>query len=296
MGLTFHDAKRLWEARLSGVSFENIVTCSHLQLFLHPPELEALRQDHRARSKHPLPVALADYKFGQYADDFWTQFLDANTVETLDFSAYEGASVVLDLNVPVPQSFHGRFDAVIEAGTLEHIFNFPVAIRNLMEMTKVGGMVFLTTVANNLCGHGFYQFSPELIYRIFSAENGFETTNVTLLEAAYPSVELVPMRAAYQVADPQKVRSRVALLSQGPVLMRVDAKRISDVVPFSTIPQQSDYVAAWEQKPGASERAALSWTSRVFQALPAGWRQTIQGRREKIQCSFRNKDFYRKLP
>jgi hypothetical protein len=34
MGLTFHDAKRLWEARLSGICFESILTCTHLQLFL----------------------------------------------------------------------------------------------------------------------------------------------------------------------------------------------------------------------------------------------------------------------
>src|SRR5208282_1535456 len=137
-------------------------------------------------------------------------------------------------------------------------FNFPMAIRNLMEMTKVGGMVFLTTIANNLCGHGFYQFSPELIYRVFSPENGFETTGVTLLEAVFPSVELAPMRAAYQAADPKEVRSRVALVSEGPILMMVDAKKISDVEPFSTVPQQSDYLVAWERNSGsvAPNRAA----------------------------------------
>ena len=58
------------------------------------------------------------------------------------------------------------------------IFNFPVAIRNLMRMAKVGGQVFLTTPANNFCGHGFYQFSPELAYRIFALENGFEPASV----------------------------------------------------------------------------------------------------------------------
>src|SRR4029077_10267153 len=121
-----------------------------------------------ARSKRPRQAPLAGYQFGNYADDFWNEFLDAESVETLDYSTYEGASIVHDLNSPVPASLHGRFDAVIEAGSLEHIFNFPMAIRNLMRMTKVGGWVFITTVANNLCGHGFYQFSPELIYRIFS--------------------------------------------------------------------------------------------------------------------------------
>ena len=30
------------------------------------------------------------------------------------------------------------------------------------------------TPANNFFGHGFYQFTPELFFRIFSAANGFE--------------------------------------------------------------------------------------------------------------------------
>ncbi|MGA3186102.1 MAG: hypothetical protein ABSF22_03245 [Bryobacteraceae bacterium] len=297
MGLIYPDAKRLWEARLSGISFENILTCSHLQLFLHPPELEALRQDHRARSKNPPSEPLASYRFGQYADPFWSQFLEAKSVETMDYSEYEGASIVHDLNQPVPPHLHGRYDAVIEAGSLEHIFNFPVAIRNLMQMTKVGGRIFLTTLANNLCGHGFYQFSPELIYRVFSPENGFETTSVVLLEAAFLSVELAPVRAAYQVTDPVNVHSRVQLQNAHPVLMMVDAKRISDVEPFRTTPQQSDYVAAWEknttQDPAAG--SPLRWPTRVFQALPIQWQNQIKGRREKARFSFRNKDFYRKL-
>jgi hypothetical protein len=29
------------------------------------------------------------------------------------------------------------------------------------------------TPANNQMGHGFYQFSPELFFRVFSQENGY---------------------------------------------------------------------------------------------------------------------------
>ena len=298
MGLLYHDAKRLWEARLAGISFENVLTCSHLQLFLHPAELEALRQDHRARSKNSVPVPLADYQFGQYADSFWNQFLAAKTVETMDYSEYEGASIVHDLNAPVPASFHGRFDAVIEAGSLEHIFNFPMAIRNLMEMTKVGGRIFLTTIANNLCGHGFYQFSPELMFRVFSPENGFETTSLVFLEANFPSVELTPIRAAYRVTDPMRVRSRVPLLNGHPVLMMVDAKKVSGVEPFRSTPLQSDYVAAWEKNtadPAYASRGAKKWSTRVYQALPGKLQQRIKGQRELTRSSLRNRDYYLKI-
>ena len=148
---------------------------------------------------------LDGYRFGEYADRFWRDILGVRDLSTIDNSDYEGASIVHDLNRPVPPELWEGFDAVVEAGSLEHIFNFPVAIANLMKMVRVGGTIFLTTVANNLCGHGFYQFSPELIYRVFSPENGFDNTSVVFLEAGSPSVELVPITRSYEVADPKIV-------------------------------------------------------------------------------------------
>jgi len=224
-------------------------------------------------------------------------------VETLDYSDYEGATVVHDMNTPIPERLRERFDAVIEAGSLEHVFQFPVAIQNLMRMTKTGGNVFLTTVANNLCGHGFYQFSPELMYRIFSPENGFEAPRVVLLEGTYPWVELTPFRAAYAVTDPARVGERVGLQSWHPVMMTVDAKKIRDVLPFAAAPQQSDYVVAWEggadpqsrSGGGTSGSAAKRLLKRIFTALPLAWQQHILGYRSKRQFSFSNTRFYRRL-
>jgi hypothetical protein len=295
VALTYYDAKRLCDARLSGGSFENILTLAHLQLFLHPAELKSLR-----REAPGVVEPLAGYQFGEFADRFFEQFLGAKTVRTLDYSAYEGASIVHDMNQPVPENLHGRFDAVIEAGSLEHIFNFPAAIRNLMVMVRVGGSVFLTTVANNLCGHGFYQFSPELIYRIFQPENGFERPHVVLLEAAFPWVELTPIRAAYRVADPAQVGARVALQCSTPVMMMVEAKKISDVLPFRAAPQQSDYVGAWQadrasSPVGRDRNPGRRLIRRVFATLPASWQSRIQGEQAKRQSSFRNARFYERL-
>lgn len=294
MGLTYHDVKRLCDARRAGASFENVLTLSHLQLFLHPDELKSLRTE-AASVKDPL----ANYQFGEFADRFFEQFLGAKTVSALDYSDYEGASIIHDMNEPVPENLHGRFDAVIEAGSLEHIFNFPVAIRNLMLLAKVGGRVFLTTVANNLCGHGFYQFSPELIFRIFRPENGFERPSVVLLEGTSPWFELTPIQAAYQVADPEQVGERVGLQCSTPIMMMVCARKISDVTPFRSTPQQSDYVSAW-QTDGASREATSPNTTRrlaqrVFAGLPESWRRRIQGERSKRQNSLHNTRFYRKL-
>lgn len=290
MGLTFHDARRLFEARCAGTSFENTLTLGRLKLFLHPAELKALRTLY-AKQFPGKAKPLEGYNFGEYSDKFWAEFLNAKHVETMDYSNYEEVSFTHDMNLPVPEHLHNKFDAVVDAGSLEHIFNFPTAVSNLMLMAKPGGKVFITTVANNLCGHGFYQFSPELMYRIFSAENGFETPSVVLIEAVYPSVELRPMRDAYHVIDPAQAEDRILLQNRKPVMIMVDAKKIRHLMPFKCPPQQSDYVVIWNSLAGA-KRSGLR---KVFDSLPAWFQQEIRGFRLKWVASFRNSRHYHPL-
>jgi hypothetical protein len=293
MGLLYADAKRLLTSQRSGVCFEHTLAVSRQQLYLHRAELESLRRMHPG----PRPV-LEGYQFGEYADRFFKEVIGVGTLETVDASAYEGASIVHDLNQPVPQELWERFDAVVEAGSLEHVFNFPVAIANLMKMVKVGGSVFLTTVANNLCGHGFYQFSPELIYRVFSPENGFEGTTIVFLEAGSPSVELAPITRSYEVTDPKTVGGRVGLQSKTPVMMMAESRKVRRTELFQTAPQQSDYVTAWQKDGQVDETSrglARSLARNVFQSLPQAWRRKLEGARISREYSFANKRFYRAL-
>jgi SAM-dependent methyltransferase len=170
----------LWEARLSGVTFKDAVTVAHLSLFLHPAEVKFFQQSYRANLAQSLIKPLENYKFGDYSDGFLRDFLGVSSLSVTDISSYEGADIIHDLNEPIPENLHGRFDAVIDGGSLEHIFNFPVAIKNLMQLLKIGGSLYLAAPANNLCGHGFYQFSPELMFRVFTKENGFELRRIVL--------------------------------------------------------------------------------------------------------------------
>ncbi len=117
-------------------------------------------------------------------------------------------------------------------------------------MVKQGGRLLWVTPANNFFGHGFYQFSPELLYRVLSPENGFEVEEMI-------AVEYGPLRNWYRVIDPTKKRDRVKLINKYPVQLIAIAKRISDVEPFSTIPQQSDYSAMWDKHSSAPAAAPL---------------------------------------
>ena len=57
---------------------------------------------------------------------------------------------------------------MIDSGSLEHVFNISQALRNCLEMVESGGHFISIGPANNAMGHGFYQFSPELYFRILS--------------------------------------------------------------------------------------------------------------------------------
>lgn len=67
------------------------------------------------------------------------------------------------MNMPLADrrsALAGQFDLVIDGGTLEHVFSLPVAVANLMFLARKGGHILSANLANKLCGHGFYQFTP----------------------------------------------------------------------------------------------------------------------------------------
>jgi SAM-dependent methyltransferase len=191
------------------------------------------------------------------------RLLGAEQICSIDASSYEHASVVHDLNQPIPDALKDAFSVVIDAGTLEHVFNFPTAIRNCMEMVRVGGHLLLMTPANNFMGHGFYQFSPELFFRVCSGENGFEIMKAILCE--------VDAEAPwYEVVDPARAQRRVELVNCRPAYLLVLARRVRRVPILAVTPQQSDYTALWQAPGGKADTgpaAAPAFAARVLRAL-----------------------------
>lgn len=286
----------LLQSRSTGVSFEKCITLGRQHYLPSGNETRSmLRKSGYHDYEHP---KLFENPSPFYSEPFW-ELLGAKELVTLDASDFEGASLVHDLNRPVPAALREHFDAVCDIGTLEHIFNFPMAIRNALEMVKVGGHFFTHTPANNYFGHGFYQFSPELFFRVLSARNGFRVERAV-------AVEYGPRRRKYEVADPEAIRQRVNLINSFPVLLFVQAKRIENVPMLQDTPQQSDYLAMWTQ---AEQKAAVT-------AAPAGSRVVAKAKRFLLErapwparhleallfsslnpsFSFRNRRAFRRLP
>lgn len=198
-----------------------------------------------------------------YAENFLT-YLGAKEVHSIDYSAYEGASHLHDMNRELPNRFKEQYTAVLDGGSLEHIFNFPVAIKNCMEMVRIGGHYLAITPANNFFGHGFYQFSPELYFTVLSRENGFELISLIAFEDR-------PKSIWYSVKSPREVRGRVTLSNTVPVFLLVVARKLARTSIFETTPQQSDYVSIWHEKSASPDGAHAS-----VPALPAEQRALVK--------------------
>jgi hypothetical protein len=168
--------------------------------------------------------------------------LGAVQVNSFDNSEYEGATYIHDMNQELPVRFIGQYTTVFDGGSLEHIFNFPTALKNCMEMISVGGHYLALTPGNNLLGHGFYQFSPELYFSVFTEDNGFALIDVIAFEYK-PHVKW--NARWYSVKSPLDVRGRVELTNSDRVNLLVLARKVAPAKIFRTIPQQSDYLAMW---------------------------------------------------
>ena len=239
MGLSTDALKCFLIARKAGASFKSIITLGRQQFYVKQTEVKAIASTYGQ--------SIGELSFtDQYSEPFY-KALGAEHIDSIDYSNYEGATIVHDMNIPIPESLKGKYDCVFDGGTLEHVFNFPQAIKNCMQLVKVGGYFLSVTPSNNQMGHGFYQFSPELFYRVFSEENGFEVLKIFI--CAHNKNQTF-----YEVKDPNEVQSRVTLTNNSETNMITIAKRIAVKEIFATAPQQSDYSSTWQSK--AEEKIA----------------------------------------
>lgn len=271
MGLDTNAVQFLVSAHKLGVQFGRTVMLGRQSLHIFSGTVsDMLARGGLATAKFQEAAKSCDY-----AEPLF-EALGATQVDAMDNSPFEGAKLVHDLNQPVPPAWKEQFDVVYDGGTLEHVFNFPVALRNAMEMLRPGGRLFIHTCANNLCGHGFYQFSPELFYRALSPENGFEVERMIIFRVG-------PYGRWHEVSDPDKIRERVELITFMPMQMLVQARRMKVVPIFEKTPQQSDYSALWQASPAPSAPAKKGrlrvWLSPFKTGLEFYRRQSLFNRR-----------------
>jgi hypothetical protein len=243
MGLDDSSVMFLCAAKSMGIDFEHTATIGRQTFFPSPAVLDrvfgALKIDADAK---------AFLQRNKYGEEFLS-LLGARRIESVDVSPYEKATIIHDMNLPLPREVRERFTLVHDGGTIEHVFNIAQAFKNCMEMVRVGGYFTQVNVANNFAGHGFWQFSPELIFRLFSPENGFRLETVLMHE-------VIRGGAWYLVSDPDAIGRRVELCNKRPTYILTIAKRIASGPVLERSPQQSDYVELWDRTLNAASPPA----------------------------------------
>lgn len=113
-----------------------------------------------------------DPSYYQTYSEVFFQAVGFQSIDSIDNSAYEKATIVHNLNFPIPASLQNKYTYIYDGGTTEHCFNTAQVFQNIIDMLKVGGIVCSVVPNNNQSGHGLYQFSPEFFLSVFANEYG----------------------------------------------------------------------------------------------------------------------------
>jgi SAM-dependent methyltransferase len=275
LGIDIHNLNLLAHAKDLGVSYERTIAIGRQALFIEDFELEQHRRLRRLPVLSPAPACGP-----RYFEPLMKEWLAAGVADSVDASPYENAPLIHDMNLPWPTGSEalGRYDAVLDFGCLEHVFNFPNAWRNCVDLCRVGGHVFHSLPANNLSGHGFYQFSPELFFNLYQPKNGFELRGLWFAMKAN-------RLHWWKVANPMDVKRRVNLCNSHEVYMLVLAKKLREPGELPA-PQQSDYAQdEWLKAPstGPAKASAGSRKAVVQQLVKLGLIDAMRSMRERLR-------------
>ena len=114
----------------------------------------------RSLRRNSIEVAYSDFLQDDGYAETLLRKLGFGDVETMDFSDYEGATVLHDLNHLPPPELEGQFDMILDGGRIEHVFNVPNALECVYRMLRPGGRLISNNGLNGWHGHGMYQFNP----------------------------------------------------------------------------------------------------------------------------------------
>ena len=295
MGFDAHSLTFLLEARREGASFEDCLTLGRQGLAVNRRQMRAAF----ARAGEPIDddtaarlLANPEGNRPGYSETF-LRHCGAVRITSLDIRDYEGATLIHDLNLRVPDTVASRFSCVIDGGTLEHVFNIPVALANCMRMVRPGGHLLLVTPANNQMGHGFYQFSPELFWSVLSEPYGFAIERMFVCETR-------PGAVRYAVANPSSLGARVTLRNRRETILLVQARKLREERLDVLAPQQSDYAGIWQggapqaaPQPSRTTRPAGALRSLLPEPVKRVLRPILQAAIERVKGPYQP-PFYKK--
>lgn len=113
------------------------------------------------------------------------------TLDVFDLYQTRGDEILCDLNEPIDNSMQGKYDFVLDVGTLEHCFNIAQAARNMAGLLNKGGII-LHSNPFSMGNHGFYGLNPTWFHDFYN-QDGLELIWCFLMEKGSNQAIQVPM-------------------------------------------------------------------------------------------------------
>lgn len=208
----------------------------------------------RAKSAEMFQDAMTKYLPGLTEDDLrnpgdhycetFFQKLGFDSVDSIDNSDFENATIIRDLSKPMDPETAPQFDVIYDGGTTEHIFDLPTAWRNIDTMLAPGGVVIGHSPCNNWLNHGVYQINPEAVFGFWEAALGYEVLNL-ILQPMRPAMT----DRATTTTNPNETGMRPRALDEIPpraplMLIYAVRKPVSGSKNGADV-HQTDYKARW---------------------------------------------------
>jgi len=196
------------------------------------------------------------------------KLLGFDEVHSIDYSSYEKADIIWDMNLPVPKKYHQKYDYIFDGGTSEHIFNFPRVLENISLMLKSGGSVIHLSPSHNHVDHGFYMFSPT-VFMDFYKENDFEIKTPYIFEYSFISPKKLWDVYEYESGSLQSLsfggfgKKLLGIFFVAQKKMHYDSIKI---------PQQFYYQNTWNKK----ELKVSSFKQRIARHLPEALKKRLK--------------------
>ena len=154
----------------------NILTLGRQQIHISKNDINHLL------CKYNFSSLVNKYNVYDYSENLFTNLFEEKWkyifVDSMDNSDYEGASIIHNLNNPFNSS--KKYQYIYDGGTIEHIFNIPQVIENIIDMLDINGLFVSITCNNNFSGHGIYQFSPEFFLSSLNEKYGMKIESIYL--------------------------------------------------------------------------------------------------------------------
>lgn len=164
-------------------------------------------------------------------------------IESMDFSSYEGAHVLHDLNTLPPPELQNQFNFIYDGGTIEHVFHIPNALESVYRMLKPGGRFLSINGFNGWYGHGMYQFNPELVWTFWR-----RACNCEVIDCRSLPFDPKDGFGQTKMSDPAQTGVRLKLknrIGPGRVYLSYEIEKTEE----SHLPDfalQSDYETRWQ--------------------------------------------------